>query len=103
MKIEVPPQSRTRAGCAWSMLGVNVLLIGLAALSFSQGPYSSKEQEIWYRYGSLGLLLGGAIIPAIVLLSGARRSPWAITLLTIWMFAAFLAFLIYAFYSGGGV
>jgi hypothetical protein len=85
------------------MLGINALLIGLAALSFSQGPYSSTEQELWYRYGSLGFLLGGAIIPAIALLSGARRSALAITLLTAWMFAALFGFLIYAFYSGGGV
>jgi hypothetical protein len=85
------------------MLGVNAVIIGLAALSFSQGPYSSRQQELWYRYGSLGFLLVGPIIPAIALLAGARRSAWANGLLTIWMLAAFIGFLIYAFYSGGGV
>ena len=85
------------------MLGINSLLIGLAALSFSQGPSSSTEQELWYRYGSLGFLLVGAIVPAIALLSGARKSALASNLLTAWMCTALFGFLIYAFYSGGGV
>ncbi len=85
------------------MLALNSLIIGLAALSFSQGPYSSREQELWYRYGSLGFLLVGVIVPAIALLSGARRSAWATALLTAGMLAAFVGFLVYVFYSGGGV
>jgi hypothetical protein len=85
------------------MLGINALFIGVAALSFSRGPYSSAEQELWYRYGSLGFLLIGAIIPGLALLLGARRFGWATAILTTWMLAAFLAFLVYAFYSGGGV
>ena len=100
---EVPNAIPSRAGCAWSMLGINALIIGLAAVSFSQGPYSSWEQEVWYRYCSMGLLLCGAILPAIALLLGARKSALATALLTTWMLAAFVAFLIYAMFSGGGV
>ena len=90
-------------GCAWSILIINGLVIGLAALSFSQGPYSSAEQELWYRYGSLALLAVGVILPGLLLLLGARRRPWAVSILIIWMVAAFAAFLVYAFYGGGGV
>jgi hypothetical protein len=82
---------------------MNALIMGLFALSFSQGPYSSRGQELWYRYGSLGFLLGGAIIPAIALLSGARRPAWLTTSLTTWMFLALFAFLFYAMLSSGGV
>lgn len=96
------PLSR-RAGCAWLLLGLNALLIGITAFSFSQGPYSSDEQELWYRYGSLSFLLGGVIVPAIALLAFARKSAVAVSVLTAWMAAAFFAFLIYVFYSGGGV
>ena len=96
------PLSR-RAGCAWSLLALNALLMGLAAFSFSQGPYSSEEQELWYRYGSLSFLLGGAIIPAVALLSFARKSALAVSLLSAWMVTAFLGFLIYVGFSSGGV
>ena len=85
------------------MLVINGLLMGLLALGFTQGPYSSREQELWYRYGSMAFLLGGAVLPAVALLLGANRRPWAIILLTVWMVAALFAFLVYAFYSGGGV
>ena len=85
------------------MLAINTLLVGGATLSFSQGPYSSAGQEIWYRYGSLGLFLIGAIIPAFALLLGARRSSLATAFLIMWMLAALFTFLVYAFYSGGGM
>jgi hypothetical protein len=32
-------------GCAWALLGVNTVLMGLLAASFVQGPYSSSEQS----------------------------------------------------------
>lgn len=101
MTSEAPRLRRT--GCAWSILAINTVVIGLAALSFSQGPYSSPEQELWYRYGSLGFLLVGAILPAIALLLGARSSTWGTVALTMWMVAGFVSFMLYAILSGGGV
>ncbi len=89
-------------GCAWALLGVNTVLMGLLAASFSQGPYSSTGQELWYRYGSLGFFLVGAVLPAIVLLAG-RRSTRLIVASMAWMFVTFLAFVGFAMMSGGGV
>ena len=85
------------------MLAINGALMGLFATSFTQGPYSSTEQELWYRYGSLAFVLGGAVLPAAAILLGINRWPWAIDALTAWMVAALFAFLMYAFFSGGGV
>ncbi len=89
-------------GCAGAIAGFNFLLMGLVALSFSQGPYSSFEQELWYRYRSIGLLFAGAILPALVLWLG-RRSPIAVGGATVWMFLTFWVFVAYVIYSGGGV
>jgi hypothetical protein len=85
------------------MVIVNALLIGLIAVAFAEGPYSSRGQELWYRYGSLGFLLAGAILPAVALALGARRSVGLTVGLTVWMLAVLLACLGYASISGGGV
>ncbi|WP_309602014.1 hypothetical protein [Sphingomonas sp.] len=92
-----------KAGCAWSLLAMNAILIGLASFSFSQGPYSSRGQELWYRYGSLGFLLAGVFVPAVALMSVARKSSFGLSILTAWMVTALLVFLIYVAYSSGGV
>jgi hypothetical protein len=89
-------------GCAWGLLGINAVLIGLLATSFAQGPYSSSEQELWYRYGSLGFFLAGAALPAIALFA-ARRSRWVVLVSTAWMLTLLLAFAWFAMMSGGGV
>ncbi len=96
-------KERGGTGCTLSMLAVNALLIGLLAFSFTQGPYSSREQELWYRYGSLGFFIAGALLPAFVLLLGVIRSRRAMLLLTKWMVAALLTCFVYACVSGGGV
>lgn len=85
------------------VLGVNALLTGLLALSFSHGPYSSREQEIWYRYGSVALMLAGAIFPALAASLGALRSQWAVVALIMWMLATLAVTIVYAVLSGGGV
>jgi hypothetical protein len=89
-------------GCALILLGINTVLIGLTAASFAQGPYSSPQQELWYRYGSLAFLAVGSIVPAIGLLA-ARRSRTAIGASVALMAATFFAFVWYAMMSGGGV
>ena len=89
-------------GCAWAVLAVNAVLMGLLASSFVQGPYSSNEQELWYRYGSLGFFLAGAALPAIALFL-ARRSRRIIIASTAWMVAILLAFAWFAMMSGGGM
>ncbi|HEX7854949.1 MAG TPA: hypothetical protein VF503_14770 [Sphingobium sp.] len=90
-------------GCVFAMLGINAALIGLLAFSFLHGPYSSYEQELWYRYGSLSFLFIGAILPAVALWFGAGRSQKAVIALLIWMMASLLGCVIYAFFSGGGI
>jgi len=77
--------------------------MGLLALSFSQGPYSSLEQEHWYRFGSLAFLLGGAILPAVALILRAGRSTLLRYGLYLWLLAALVAWCSYVFMSGGGV
>src|SRR5262245_31745655 len=103
MTDEATKENRSGAGCAWSILCFNALIMGLTALTFSQGPYSSWEQELGYRYYSIGFLLGGAILPAVALLSLARRWTWISAVLAVWMLAVFVAFLGYLMLAGGGV
>lgn len=93
---------RTGIGCALAALGLNTLLIGLLTASFTQGPYSSAEQELWYRYGSLGFLFAGVIVPAVALLV-ARRSRVVPGASVAWMALTLIAFVYYAMMSGGGV
>jgi hypothetical protein len=89
-------------GCAGLLALVNVLLMGLVAFSFSHGPYSSPEQETWYRYRSLAFFLWGAILPTVILWLG-RRSPMIVAGATVWMFLALVLFGGYVLNSGGGV
>ncbi len=93
----------TGFGCAATLVGINGLLMGLLALAFARGPYSSLEQELWYRYGSLGFVLIGAVLPAVALMLGVRRSQWGLVALVLWMIATLFAFVVYALRSGGGV
>jgi VIT1/CCC1 family predicted Fe2+/Mn2+ transporter len=85
------------------VIALNILLLGLLASSFARGPYSSWGQEAWYRYGSLSFLLFGAILPALALASGARRSRRLVVALTVWMLTALFFCFYYALMSGGGV
>jgi protein-S-isoprenylcysteine O-methyltransferase Ste14 len=100
---ETVEQNRVEGiGCAWALLVVNTALMGLFAVSFVKGPYSSSEQELWYRYGSLSFFLAGAALPAIALFA-ARRSRWVVIASTVWMLTVLLGFAWFAMMSGGGV
>jgi hypothetical protein len=89
-------------GCAWTLLGVNIVLIGLLMTSMVQGPYASDEQELWYRYGSLACFLAGAVVPAVALFA-LRRSRTLIIGSTAWMLMVLLAFVGFGMMSSGGV
>jgi hypothetical protein len=93
---------RPATGCALAILAVNTALIGLATASFTQGPYYSHEQELWYRYGSLGFLMVGVVIPAVALFAG-RRSGLVVGASVAWMAMTLFAFIYYAMMSGGGM
>jgi hypothetical protein len=95
--------NRQPIGCAVIATGINFTLMGLLALSFSRGPYSSLQQEHWYRFGSLAFLLAGAILPAVALILGAGRSTLLRYALYLWLLAAILAWCYYVFMSSGGV
>ena len=100
---EAQNQNRVEGiGCAWTLLGVNTVLMGLLTTSFVQGPYSSSEQELWYRYGSLSFFFAGAALPGIALFFG-RRSRWVVVASTAWMLLSLLGFAWFAMMSGGGV
>ena len=85
--------------CMWLAFCISAPILSLTAFSLTQGPYSSPEQELWYRYGSLGFLLCGAVLPAVALLLGARRSRAATISLTAWMAATMFVFFYYACHS----
>ena len=89
-------------GCAFAILAINTALIGLATASFTQGPYSSHEQELWYRYGSLAFLMGGVVAPAVALFAG-RKSRIVIGGSVAWMAMTLIAFIYYVGLSSGGV
>lgn len=87
---------------AWALLSVNGILMGLLAVTFGQGPYSSAEQELWYRYGSFSFFVVGAVLPAFTLFA-AGGSRWVVLASTAWMFTVLLAFFWFAMMSRGGV
>jgi hypothetical protein len=90
-------------GCATVFVVINGLLTGLVSMSFGARPYSSWEQELFYRYGSMAFLIFGAILPGVVLFVYGRRIAWAAKASVVWMFFVMLGFFSYIFNSGGGV
>jgi hypothetical protein len=90
-------------GCATTLAIFNTLFMGLLALSFSIGSYSSWQQELWYRYGSLMFLLIGSLVPVAVLVFSGRQSAKAVIAVTIWMIVALVVWAGFVFNSGGGV
>ena len=96
------PNRSEGLGCAWTLLGINTVLIGLLTASFVQGPYSSWEQELWYRYGSLSFFVAGVALPAISLFA-ARRLRWVVIATTVWMLVTLVGFVWFGMMSSGGV
>jgi hypothetical protein len=90
-------------GCAGVITAVNLLLMGGLAIIFSSGPYSSAAQETWYRGGSIGFLIFGAIMPICELLFILRKKRGSIFAVAIWACASLTALLCYVFMSSGGV
>ena len=85
------------------LLGINIVVMGLFTLLFVQGPFSSFEQEVWYRYGSIGFFLIGAAIPLCAVIfarSYVRRHSLATN---ITLSATTITYLGYLLFSGGGV
>ncbi|AOW25474.1 hypothetical protein AVM11_08110 [Sphingomonas melonis TY] len=90
-------------GCGITAAIWNLIIMGLVALSFASGPYSSFAQMAWYRLGSISFLLLGAVIPSALLFLLPKRCSMTVPALTAWMIAAFVIFAWYMIYSGGGV
>lgn len=88
-------------GCGWMLVAINTALMGLCAASFVRGPFSSFEQELWYRYGSITFLLAGAALPAVILFRGGPR--WLVYATVPWMLTALLSFAAWVMMSGGGI
>lgn len=89
-------------GCAIFLLIANIGFLGLLALALAQGPYSSFEQKVWYRYGTLSLLLAGVVLPGflLVLKRQSRRGNGTACGL---MGGTFVLAIFYGVMSGGGV
>jgi len=88
-------------GCVVIALAINGLLMGLAALSFARGAYSSAGQELWYRYGSIAFFTTGFVLPAVVVFY--RRSTSVLLITLSWLFANLIAFVAYVGLSSGGM
>lgn len=85
-----------------TMLVISALVIGMAVAAFVQGPYSNREQELWYRYGSLGFLVAGVILPAITLYK-FRRTRHVLASIVVWLAVILPGFIWYLMLSSGGV
>lgn len=96
------PEKGGDVGNAWKMLAINVAIIGLLTGSMVQGPFSSREQELWYRYGSLSFFSAGVVLPAFALLA-FRRSRAVVVVSKAWMVVILLGFWWFAAMSSGGV
>lgn len=90
-----------RFGCVGSLALLNIFLMGLTALAFSQGPYGNFEQEAWYRYRSIAFFIFGAAIPAALIWLG-RESSAIVSGAAVWMAVSLLLFVVYFLQSGGG-
>jgi hypothetical protein len=77
--------------------GLSLLLWGLFALSLGQGPFSSLQQELYYRW--LPVCMAGAAL-VLILLRNAKHGAVAIQCVSLLMLIAFLPFLLLA---GGGM
>ena len=95
--------TRVPAGCSLAIVAINTIAMASLASSFATGPYSSWLQEAWYRYGSLGFLFGGAVLPGIGIITIGRHRYWLSVTLTLWMVVALFLCAGYAFQSGGGI
>lgn len=86
-----------------ALLAVNAVVMGFFTFSFAQGPYSSVEQELWYRWVSIAFFVGGVVFPAglaAIRPLTVKRNRMA---MNIWLAITLFAFFAYLFSSGGGV
>ncbi|MDB5678122.1 hypothetical protein [Sphingomonas bacterium] len=90
-------------GCAAALAIFNTIFMGLLALAFASGGYSSWQQDLWYRYGSLAFVLIGALVPGAILIVRGRRSARAVIAVTLWMIVVLIMWAGFVFNSGGGV
>jgi hypothetical protein len=81
---------------------VAAIVLGFLVAASISGAYSSREQEIWYRFGFAGLFIAGVVLPAAALFV-LRRSRMVIRLLNAWMVAALLGSLYFGAISSGGI
>jgi lipopolysaccharide export LptBFGC system permease protein LptF len=96
-------EERKGIGCLSFLLAINTLLIGAFTWSFVSGPYSSFEQELWYRYGSLAFFLIGVVLPGAALAMGTGRSETGFVTMFVAMPAILILFLLLSVFSSGGV
>lgn len=89
-------------GDAWTMLIANGIVLGFLAAATFTASYSGRGQDIWYRFGFLGLLILGVVLPAAALLI-LRQSRMVIRLSNAWMFAVLIGSLYFGAISSGGV
>ena len=86
-----------------TLVAINAVIIGLFTFSFAQGPYSSSEQELWYRWISIAFLIVGVLLPAGLVFLRPQSAKRVGVAINIWLVTTLFAFLVYLMLSGGGV
>ncbi|WP_184075041.1 hypothetical protein [Sphingomonas prati] len=89
-------------GDVWTMLIVNAIFIGFCVALIEQLPFQSREQEFWYRCGSLGLIMAGVVLPAVAIYT-IRQSRLVVFCLNAWMSAILIGLLGCGMMLSGGV
>lgn len=86
-----------------TLVAINAVIIGLFTFSFAQGPYSSGEQELWYRWISIAFLIGGVLLPAGLVFLRPQSAKRISVAINIWMVTTLFAFFPYLMFLGGGL
>ena len=85
------------------LLVVNTIFIGFMTMARIRGPYSSHEQLILYRYGSLALFAAGVLIPWICFVFFRKFVERHTILASVWLAATLSAVIIWGAALSGGV
>lgn len=86
-----------------TLVGINAVVMGWLTLSMVRGPFSSFEQELWYRYGSLAFFFLGVVLPVVAMVLFRAKVLRFAAPVNVWLIAIMVGFVVYLTSSGGGV
>ena len=86
-----------------TLVTINAVVMGLLALSMVRGPFSSFQQELWYRYGSLTFFFLGVVLPVLAIVFFRAKVRRFAVVSNVWLVAIMIGFFGYLMSFGGGV